>query len=235
MKALSLVVALAVASGAHALDTRVKYNKKVEASAEMDKKIDAYYAAKTAKDVDWSAVDNARRDRKTVGTPENLSDTVGTLVPLGFQGARYYFRKGTVYLAHVVRIIDGDSFEASVVIWPDFVVTKKFRVAGIDAPEKNPRKKDHNGLERTDRARQKERHAAAEVSWYAEHLLQGRGYVYVKHAGRDKYGRELVDVFVEEFPERKGLRSFVSYGALLIDQGLAVPYLGGKKKTWGVE
>ncbi len=210
VRALYLIIAFAVAGGAHAS------NRQVE-------------------DVDWAKIDNAKHDKKIVGTPENLSDTVRTIVPLDFQGSRYYFRKGTVYLTHVLRIIDGDSFEASVVIWPDFIVTKKFRVAGIDTPEKHPRKKDHNGVARTERARQKERQAAAEVAWYANHLLQGRGYVYVKHAGRDKYGRELVDVFVEEFPERKGLRSFLSYGALLIDLGLAVPYLGGKRTTWGVE
>ncbi len=37
--------------------------------------------------------------------------------------------------AHVVRVIDGDTFEASAAVWLDQQVAVRVRIAGIDAPE----------------------------------------------------------------------------------------------------
>ena len=210
---------------------------KAKSLRQINIEIDQYYAEVDLKsEINWEAIDNAIHDYKVSPTAgSSVTNTVTTIVPLDYSGATYNLYNGTMYRAQVLRIVDGDSFEASVVIWPDLIVTKMFRVAGIDAPESGPRKVDHNGFERTERARQKERQAAAEASWYAEQLLRGSGDVFVRHAGRDKYGRELVDVFVEKNPEGEGHGPFISFGDLLIHQGLAVPYSGGRKKTWGVE
>ncbi|MDF2765570.1 MAG: hypothetical protein K0S81_2564, partial [Rhodospirillales bacterium] len=41
--------------------------------------------------------------------------------------------------AAVVRVIDGDTFEARAEVWPDIHVTVAVRVAGIDAPELHAR------------------------------------------------------------------------------------------------
>ena len=37
--------------------------------------------------------------------------------------------------ATVLRVLDGDTFEARAAIWPDIEVTVAVRIAGIDAPE----------------------------------------------------------------------------------------------------
>ena len=156
-----------------------------------------------------------------------------TGVPATYPGSVFQFPLTTVYLAQVLRVLDGDTFEAAVVIWPDVVVTKKFRVAGIDTPESRPATKDYLGQQRSEYARQREREAAAEAKAVAEKLLL-KGLVMVKHVGQDKYGRELVDVFVTD--DRPGHEDdMVSLGAVLIERGLAVPYLGGRKKTWGMD
>ena len=45
----------------------------------------------------------------------------------------------TVYPAEVVRIIDGDTFQARVLVWPGLSVDTKVRLRGIDAPELHAR------------------------------------------------------------------------------------------------
>jgi micrococcal nuclease len=37
--------------------------------------------------------------------------------------------------ATVLRVLDGDTFEARATVWPDLEVTVAVRIAGIDAPE----------------------------------------------------------------------------------------------------
>ncbi len=39
------------------------------------------------------------------------------------------------YFGEVVRVIDGDNFEAKIEIWPTISSTVSVRIAGIDAPE----------------------------------------------------------------------------------------------------
>jgi endonuclease YncB( thermonuclease family) len=45
----------------------------------------------------------------------------------------------TVYPAEVVRIIDGDTFQVRVQVWPGLSVDAKVRLRGIDAPELHAR------------------------------------------------------------------------------------------------
>ena len=52
-----------------------------------------------------------------------------TPAPAGEVGPR------TGYPAEVLRVFDGDTFEARVRIWPGTDVTTKVRIRGIDAPE----------------------------------------------------------------------------------------------------
>ena len=42
---------------------------------------------------------------------------------------------GAMYPAHVVRVIDGDTFAAEVAVWPSLVARVVVRVVGIDTPE----------------------------------------------------------------------------------------------------
>jgi endonuclease YncB( thermonuclease family) len=50
----------------------------------------------------------------------------------------YALRSG--HPAEVVRVIDGDTFEARVRIWPGMDVTTRVRLRGIDAPELHARR-----------------------------------------------------------------------------------------------
>src|SRR5262245_45649540 len=43
------------------------------------------------------------------------------------------------YTAEILRVIDGDTFEARVQVWPGLALTTKVRLRGIDAPELNGR------------------------------------------------------------------------------------------------
>src|SRR5262249_46070067 len=41
----------------------------------------------------------------------------------------------SVYAADLLRVIDGDTFEARIHVWPGLDVTTRVRLRGIDAPE----------------------------------------------------------------------------------------------------
>ncbi len=57
--------------------------------------------------------------------------------PADLGSARFEAR--LVYPADVVRIIDGDTFEARVRVWPGVATDTKVRLRGIDAPELHAR------------------------------------------------------------------------------------------------
>ena len=42
-------------------------------------------------------------------------------------------------MAEALRVLDGDTFEARVRVWPGFDVTTRVRLRGIDAPEMRAR------------------------------------------------------------------------------------------------
>src|SRR5689334_23740420 len=44
-----------------------------------------------------------------------------------------------VYPAEVVRVIDGDTFEARVKVWPGMEAVTRVRLRGVDAPEMKAR------------------------------------------------------------------------------------------------
>lgn len=56
------------------------------------------------------------------------------------------------YFGKVVRVIDGDTFEAVVGIWPTIQATVSVRVSGVDAPETDWRARCHGERELGDRA-----------------------------------------------------------------------------------
>jgi endonuclease YncB( thermonuclease family) len=116
----------------------------------------------------------------------------------------------TVYPAIVGRVIDGDTFEATVMVWPDTFVTTKVRVYGVDTPELRSRVDC-------------ERRLAEKAKSLAESLLTG-GDVTLSNVIHDKYGGRhvaVVKVDGEDLAKK------------LIQEGLAAPYTGGtKSKTW---
>jgi len=114
------------------------------------------------------------------------------------------------YPADVVRVIDGDTFEARVRVWPGLDVNTKVRLRGIDAPELHARCSEE--LTRAQSAR-----AALEA-------ILAEGGVAISRVGLDKYGGR-VDAAVST-----GNTADVS--AALLNGGFARSYAGGKRGSW---
>jgi endonuclease YncB( thermonuclease family) len=112
--------------------------------------------------------------------------------------------------AEVLRVLDGDTFEARVRIWPGMDITTKVRLRGIDAPELHARCDD-------------ERDKAIAAREALVRLL-AQGTVAVVRVGQDKYGGRVdADVSTADTPD---------VSAAMLDGGFARPYYGGKRQSW---
>jgi micrococcal nuclease len=124
---------------------------------------------------------------------------------------KLYYYEGTV-----VRVVDGDTIDVDVDLGFGIVLKKKrLRFLGIDTPEKRTRNLAEKklGLQATARV---EDLCGEKVRFVSEEL--------------DKYGRVLATPFAVDDNGVTG----VNICDTLIEEGLAVPYFGGKKtKVWG--
>ena len=122
-----------------------------------------------------------------------------------------------VYNATLDRIIDGDTFDCVLDLGFDVKLHKqRVRLSGIDTPESRINTKRY-----PERAKEKIMGKAAKVR-LAELC---KGSFKVKSLGKGKYGRILGIPFTE---------SGKDICQMLIDEGHAVEYHGGKKiKAWG--
>jgi len=112
--------------------------------------------------------------------------------------------------AEVLRVFDGDTFEARVNLWPGLNVTTRVRLRGIDAPEM----KAHRSEERT----------KAEAARHALKALLDQGEVGISRVILDKYGgRVLADA---------STRSTPSVAAALLDAGYVRRYEGARRNGW---
>jgi micrococcal nuclease len=114
------------------------------------------------------------------------------------------------YPAEVLRVIDGDTFEARVRIWPGQDVTTRVRLRGIDAPEMRAR------------CPQEERGALAARDALSAILAQGG--VGVSKVGPDKYGGRIVAA--------ASTRKTPDVSGALLAAGVARPYDGGRREGW---
>ena len=115
-----------------------------------------------------------------------------------------------VHPAEVLRVLDGDTFEARVNLWPGLNVTTRVRLRGIDAPEM----KAHCSDER----------AKAEAARSALKALLDQGEVGISRVILDKYGgRVLADA---------STRSTPSVAAALLDAGYVRRYEGARRNGW---
>ena len=116
----------------------------------------------------------------------------------------------TVYPAGVVRIIDGDKFQARVQVWPGLSVDTKVRLRGIDAPELHIRCADE--------------YAKAQAARAALETMLAAGGVTISRVGIDKYGGR-VDAAV-------ATRDTADVSAALLNGGWARSYDGGRRGSW---
>jgi len=122
-----------------------------------------------------------------------------------------------VYNATLDRIIDGDTFDCVLDLGFDVKLHKqRVRLAGIDTPESRINIKRY-----PERAIEKNMGKAAKVR-LAELCV---GSFKVKSLGKGKYGRILGIPYTEDGKD---------ICQILVDEGHAVKYDGGKKvKIWG--
>jgi endonuclease YncB( thermonuclease family) len=112
--------------------------------------------------------------------------------------------------AELLRVLDGDTFEARVHVWPGIDITTKVRLRGIDAPEL--------------RARCAEERTKAEAALEALRAVLAEGDIAVMRVGLDKYGgRVLADAATRRTP---------NVSAAMLAKGHARPYGGGRRDTW---
>jgi endonuclease YncB( thermonuclease family) len=115
----------------------------------------------------------------------------------------------TFYPANVLRVIDGDTFDARVRVWPGMEITTRVRLRDIDAPELNGRCDD-------------ERRLAREASDALTAMLAEEG-VSIGRVAFDKYGGR---VLADAATRRTG-----DVAAALLDAGLVRRYTG-RRASW---
>ena len=118
------------------------------------------------------------------------------------------------YSCKLVRVVDGDTADAMIDLGFDVWVKSRIRFYGVDTWES-----------RTRNLEEKKKGLAAKA--YVKDLLENsdEGKFLLKSHGVGKYGRVLGELFV------KGNEQSVNQ--LLIENGHAYEYEGGKKKVFG--
>jgi endonuclease YncB( thermonuclease family) len=109
-----------------------------------------------------------------------------------------------------LKILDGDTFEARVQVWPGIDITTKVRLRGIDTPEM--------------RANCAEERAKAETARTRLTAILAEGTVKISGVGLDKFGGRVdADASTKSTPD---------VAAALLSAGLARSYAGGRRMSW---
>jgi micrococcal nuclease len=112
------------------------------------------------------------------------------------------------YKATIRRVVDGDTVDVTLDLGFDILYNNRIRLLGIDAPESRTRDLEEKALGLAAKDRVKE-------------LCPVGSTVILRTTkdGKGKFGRILGEIFVEE----------QSVNKLLVEEGHAVEYFGGKK------
>ena len=118
------------------------------------------------------------------------------------------------YSAKLVRVVDGDTCDALIDLGFNTWVKKRIRFKGVETWECRTRDLD-----------EKKKGLAAKA--FTKDLLENsdEGKFVLKSYGVGKYGRVLADLFVKGNDK--------SINQLLLENGHAYEYEGGKKKVFG--
>ena len=119
------------------------------------------------------------------------------------------------YNGTLVKVLDGDTIDCYIDLGFDLKIKKRIRYMGIDTWESRTRDKEEKVKGLAAKARNKE-------------LLEAGTFKIISH-GTGKFGRVLGEVFVET---EDGLKSV---NQILMDEGHAYEYDGGKKKKFVAE
>jgi endonuclease YncB( thermonuclease family) len=112
--------------------------------------------------------------------------------------------------AEVLHVLDGDTFEARVHLWPGLSITTRVRLRDIDAPEL--------------KARCHEERVKAEAAREALRAMLAQGEVGINKVTLDKYaGRVLANASTFSTP---------NVATALLDAGYVRAYAGARRETW---
>jgi endonuclease YncB( thermonuclease family) len=141
-------------------------------------------------------------DRHLQRTGPTITSDAATDAPLSELTGRY--------AVDVLRVIDGDTFEARVHVWPGFELTTRVRLRSIDAPEL----KAHCEQERI----------GAEAARAALRDILNERDVSIWSIGPDKYfGRVVAEVSTPRIAD---------VSAAMLEKGVARRYAGGHRDGW---
>ena len=113
------------------------------------------------------------------------------------------------------RVVDGDTIDANIDLGFDVWVKKRVRFLGVDTPESRTRDLEEKarGLAAKDRVTQ---------------LLEGCTRIQLVSHGVGKFGRCLGELSIDMIDGKESV-TMVSVNELLIKEGHAVEYHGGKR------
>tara|TARA_Y100001938_G_scaffold40238_1_gene55742 strand:- start:524 stop:892 length:369 start_codon:yes stop_codon:yes gene_type:complete len=119
------------------------------------------------------------------------------------------------YKIRPIKIIDGDTIDAEIDLGFDIKTKKRIRFMGINTPESRTRDLEEKarGLAAKDRVKQ---------------LLDGCDNITLQSHGVGKFGRCLGELMLDRVDGKEKL-TLVSLNKLLISEGHAVEYHGGKR------
>ena len=115
------------------------------------------------------------------------------------------------YKADLVRVLDGDTVEVSVHVWPGLKQSIKLRIAGINTPEKRGRVSDC------------EKAAGKAATAFTENWLKDADTITVYDIHLGKWAGRVVG---------KLKKGGADLSQALINAGHAKPYDGGKREPW---
>lgn len=113
------------------------------------------------------------------------------------------------YSAIVTRVIDGDTIDCTVDLGFSIFAKERFRLYGIDIPEKNSKDSVLKEI-------------AFNATSYVKESIEGKT-VTIECTGKDKYGRWLAKVFINS----------MVINERLVELGLAKDYFGDNKEKLG--
>jgi micrococcal nuclease len=119
------------------------------------------------------------------------------------------------YKMSPLKVVDGDTIDAEIDLGFDVKIKKRIRFMGINAPES-----------RTKDLEEKARGLAAKDRVKA--LLEGCDNIQLKSHGVGKFGRCLGEIMLDMVDGQEKL-TLVSLNELLINEGHATEYHGGKR------
>ena len=121
-----------------------------------------------------------------------------------------------VYKIELIRVIEGDTIDAYIDLGFSVKVKKRIRLHGINTPESRTRDLEEKakGLAAKDRLKA---------------ILEGAKSIQLNSFGVGKYGRCLGELHVDML-DGKDCLTLTNVNQLLITEGHAVAYHGGKRK-----